>query len=52
MVNPDQIRVSTRDAVVTLQGQVPSESERDAAEFDAWYEFGVDKVVNQIAVRA
>jgi osmotically-inducible protein OsmY len=52
MVNPDQIRVSTRDAVVTLKGQVPSESEREAAEFDAWYVFGVDKVINQIEVRA
>ena len=51
MVNPDQIRVDTRDAVVTLRGQVPTEFERDAAEFDAWYVFGVDKVVNQIQVR-
>jgi osmotically-inducible protein OsmY len=52
LVNPDQIRISTRDAVVTLQGQVPTESECEAAEFDAWYVFGVDKVVNQIRVRA
>jgi osmotically-inducible protein OsmY len=52
LVNPDQIRVSTRNAVVTLQGQVPTKSEREAAEFDAWYVFGVDKVVNQIRVRA
>ncbi len=52
MVNPDQIRVTTRNSIVTLQGQVPTESERQAAEFDAWYVFGVDKVVDQIAVRA
>ncbi len=52
MVNPDQIRVTTRNSIVTLQGQVPTESERQAAEFDAWYVFGVDKVVNQILVRA
>ncbi len=52
MVDPAQIRVLTRNAVVTLQGQVVSESEREAAEFDAWYVFGVDKVVNQIRVRA
>jgi osmotically-inducible protein OsmY len=51
LVNPDQIRVSTRNAVVTLQGQVPTESECKAAEFDAWYVFGVDKVINQIRVR-
>ena len=52
MVNPDQIRVDTRDAVVTLRGQVRTQSERNPAEFDAWYVFGVDKVVNQIQVRA
>jgi osmotically-inducible protein OsmY len=52
MIDPSQIRVTTRNAVVTLQGQVPTESERDAAEFDAWYIFGVDKVINHIRVRA
>jgi osmotically-inducible protein OsmY len=52
LINPDQIRVSTRNAAVTLQGQVPTESECEAAEFDAWYVFGVDKVINQISVRA
>ena len=51
-VNPDQIRVSTHNAVVTLQGVVPTASEREMAEFDAWYIFGVDKVVNQIRVHA
>jgi len=51
-VSAEQIRVSTRGSVVTLTGLVPSESEREMAEFDAWYVFGVDKVVNQIIVRA
>ncbi len=51
-VNPDQIRVTTSNATVTLQGLVPTESEREMAEFDAWYIFGVDKVVNEIEVRA
>lgn len=50
-VNPDQIRVVTDDAVVTLQGVAPTGPERDMAEFDAWYIFGVDKVVNEIRVR-
>lgn len=50
-VNAEQIRVSTHDSVVTLTGLVPTESEREMAEFDAWYVFGVDKVVNQITVR-
>jgi len=51
-VNADQIRVSTKDRVVTLLGLVPKESEREMAEYDAWYVFGVDKVVNRIEVRA
>lgn len=50
-VNPDQVRVSTANAVVLLQGQVATDSERDMAEFDAWYVFGVDRVVNRIGVR-
>ncbi len=49
-VNPDQIRVTTRDAAVTLDGLVPTESERAIAEHDAWYVFGVEDVVNRIAV--
>ncbi len=52
LVDPAQIRVATRNAVVTLDGQVPTDSEREAAEFDAWYVFGVDKVVNRLQVRA
>ena len=51
-VNADQIGVSTRNGVVTLRGVVPTPSERDMAEFDAWYVFGVDKVRNEINVRS
>jgi osmotically-inducible protein OsmY len=49
-VNPDQIRVTTNNATVTLDGLVPTASERDMAEHDAWYVFGVEDVVNRIAV--
>jgi osmotically-inducible protein OsmY len=49
-VNPDQIRVTTRNAAVTLDGLVPTKSEREMAEHDAWYVFGVENVVNRIAV--
>jgi osmotically-inducible protein OsmY len=48
-VNPSQIRVTTRNATVTLDGLAPSEAERDMAEHDAWYVFGVEKIVNRIA---
>lgn len=49
-VNAEQIRISTRGCVVTLRGLVPTASEREMAESDAWYVFGVDKVVNEIDV--
>ena len=49
-VNAAQIRVGVRKTTVRLTGLVPSETERDMAEFDAWYVFGVDKVVNEIEV--
>jgi osmotically-inducible protein OsmY len=51
-VNADQLRVGARRAVVALDGLVPTESERDMAERDAWYVFGVEDVVNRIAVKA
>jgi osmotically-inducible protein OsmY len=49
-VNPDQIRVTVDNACVTLDGLVPTQSERDMAEHDAWYVFGVENVVNRISV--
>jgi osmotically-inducible protein OsmY len=51
-VDASQIRVGVRHAVVHLTGLVPSVSEREMAEFDAWYVFGVDNVINDIEVRA
>jgi osmotically-inducible protein OsmY len=49
-VNASQIRVSCRDYVVTLAGEVPREKERDMAEADAWYVFRVNRVANNIIV--
>jgi osmotically-inducible protein OsmY len=51
-VDAASIHVYTRGGVVTLTGSVPREAERKLAEDDAWYVFGVDRVVNQIEVRA
>jgi osmotically-inducible protein OsmY len=51
LVDAGQVGVTTRDAVVTLDGVVASPDQREMAEFDAWYVFGVDRVVNRIAVR-
>jgi osmotically-inducible protein OsmY len=50
-VSVDRIRVSTDRAVVTLEGDVPSQEQKEMAEFDAWYVFGVDRVVNQLEMR-
>lgn len=50
-VNASQIRVSCRDCVVILEGVVPKPKEKDMAEADAWYVFGVDRVVNRLEVR-
>ena len=51
-VDAGQIRVGVKGGAVTLTGLVPTESERDMAEFDAWYVFGVDSVDNRIEVRS
>ena len=50
-VNADQIRVSTKHSVVTLEGLVINDVQRRAAENDAWFVFGVDKVVNKLKVQ-
>ncbi len=50
-VNADQIRVSTNNSLVTLEGLVTNEQVKDMAEFDAWYVFGVDRVINSLAVQ-
>lgn len=50
-VDASQIRVGVRHTTVRLTGLVATEPERNMAENDAWYVFGVDKVVNEIEVR-
>jgi osmotically-inducible protein OsmY len=49
-VDDVQILVTTRNRIVTLEGGVGSEGEKNMAEFDAWFVFGVDKVINKIQV--
>ncbi len=50
-LNADQIRVSTRNYVVTLEGLVRTEAQKQMAESDAWYVFGVDNVINRLDVQ-
>ncbi len=49
-VNASQVRVSCRNYVVTLDGDVPKPKEREMAEADVWYVFRVNRVVNNIIV--
>lgn len=48
--HPEQIRVRTQNYVVTLEGLVGTETEKNRAEQDAWCLFAVDEVINRLAV--
>ncbi len=50
-VDVDRIRVKANRGTVILEGSVPTPKQKDMAEFDAWYVFGVDRVVNNLEVR-
>ncbi|NIR31112.1 MAG: BON domain-containing protein [Gammaproteobacteria bacterium] len=50
-VSARQLSVSATDRVVTLEALVPTETDREMAECDAWYVGGVEDVVNRIKVR-
>lgn len=49
-VNEERIRVMAQRSVVTLEGDVPSAPQKEMAEFDAWYVFGVDQVINRLEI--
>ncbi len=50
LVDASRIAARCKNAVVTLQGAVASDAEKQLVEFDAWALFGVDRVVNEIKV--
>lgn len=50
LVDASALIVSVNDWVVTLGGTAPGEAEREAAEEDAWYVWGVNGVINNIKV--
>ena len=52
LISAESIIVNTRGSTVYLDGSVSNEAERDLAENDAWYVFGVDNVVNRLTVKA
>lgn len=49
-VNAAQIRVTSRNYEVTLEGLVKNETQRQIAEADCWYVFRVDRVMNLLQV--
>lgn len=46
LINAIRLRVRVAGGVVTLEGTVANEAEKEAVEMDAWYAFGVDQVNN------
>lgn len=48
LVRSDSIRVTSKDAVVTLDGTAVNRRQAAMAEADAWYIFGVDRVMNHL----
>ncbi|MEJ2174919.1 MAG: BON domain-containing protein [bacterium] len=51
MLKAETIAVQCRGAVVTLEGDVRTEEGRRQAELDAWYVFGIERVVNRLRLR-
>jgi osmotically-inducible protein OsmY len=50
-LNAGQIQIQIKKGIVTLEGLVKTEGQKQMAENDAWYLFGVDKVINHLSVR-
>jgi osmotically-inducible protein OsmY len=50
-LNADQIQILSHNGQITLDGVVDTHAEMEFAVHDAWYVFGVDKVVNNLALR-
>jgi len=51
LVNDERIHVTVKHCVATLDGDVPSAPQKEMAEFDTWYVFGVDNIVNRLEIR-
>jgi len=51
LVDATRIRASCEGSIITLDGYAANDRQRDLAEYDAWAVFGVDKVINRIAVQ-
>ncbi len=52
LIDASAITITTIDWVVTLRGMAGSDAEKNAAEEDAWYVWGVNDVINNLTVRS
>lgn len=52
LVDAPSVSISVKDWIVTLGGVACNDTEKEAAEDDAWYIWGVNEVVNNMTVRA
>ena len=50
LVDSAQINVACKDKAVILEGNVPSEQQKQRAELDAWSLAGVERVINRLQV--
>jgi len=50
-INATKLRVRSQDAVITLEGLLPTEEMKQMAERDTWYVLGVKDVANRVQVK-
>jgi osmotically-inducible protein OsmY len=50
LVNATQVGATCADTVITLRGLVSNDRQKDLIEFDAWYLFGVNQVINELEI--
>ncbi|MBI5875069.1 MAG: BON domain-containing protein [Deltaproteobacteria bacterium] len=50
LVNHSNIKILTKNWIVSLDGAAQSEAAKNAAEDDAWYVWGVNGVINRLTV--
>lgn len=51
LMNDERIHGVVRQSIVILEGEASSGSQKKMTEFDAWYAFGVDKVINHLEIQ-
>jgi osmotically-inducible protein OsmY len=50
LVDATQVSATCTKAVITLRGLAGNDRQKHLIEFDAWYLFGVDKVINELEI--